>query len=41
MQEPQTLVFAPWGEIFPMIFSLPTGSLKGFTRCLLRILLKY
>ena len=29
------------GEIFPMILSLPTGSLKGFTRYLMRILPKY
>ena len=29
------------GEIFPMILSLPTGSLKGFTRYLMRILSKY
>ena len=29
------------GDIFPMILSLPTGSLKGFTRYLMRILPKY
>ena len=29
------------GDIFPMILSLPTGSLKGFTRYLMRILTKY
>jgi hypothetical protein len=29
------------GEIFPMILSLPTGSLKGFTRYLMRVLPKY
>ena len=29
------------GDVFPMILSLPTGSLKGFTRYLMRILPKY
>lgn len=29
------------GDVFPMMLSLPTGSLKGFTRYLMRILPKY
>lgn len=29
------------GEIFPMILSLPTGSLKAFTRYLMRVIPKY
>ena len=29
------------GDVFPVILSLPTGSLKGFTRYLMRILPKY
>lgn len=29
------------GEIFPMILSLPTGSLKVFTRYLMRVIPKY
>ena len=29
------------GEIFPMILSLPTGSLKDFSRYLMRVLSKY
>lgn len=29
------------GDIFPMILSLPTGSLKGFTRYLMRVLPRY
>ena len=29
------------GDVFPMILALPTGSLKGFTRYLMRLLPKY
>lgn len=35
------LYVLPEGEIFPMILTLPTGSLKGFTRYLMRILPKF
>jgi len=29
------------GDVFPMILSLPTGSLKGFSRYLMRLIPKY
>ena len=29
------------GDIFPVILSLPTGSLKSFTRYLMRVIPKY
>ncbi len=29
------------GELFPILLTLPTGSLKGFTRYLMRVLPKY
>lgn len=37
----QRLYLLREGEIFPVILSLPTGSLKGFSRYLMRLIPKY
>jgi hypothetical protein len=37
----QRLYLLREGEIFPMILSLPTGSLKGFSRYMMRLIPKY